>query len=265
MTRELQRLAAFIGPMAPAVPDPGRRGEYVSDAGHYRVPIQYEGVRTWIGAFPAALDGLQPLLPPGLQAQRLRGDRGLLVVQFVDMPNTTIGPYREVGIGIPVRRKAAWPDAPADAVWSPPPMFTIWLPVTSRLARDSGRAIWGYPKTIADVEFHASAERFRGRLLLDSRLLLEVDAPCDAHEEHGTIQMRSVTVLGSQLAHTTITAPAKVARAEDCAASLQIHPGSVVTDLLCEIDVAPEPVDATFVRDFAYELAAPRLVNLGRA
>lgn len=257
MTPDQQRIAAYIGPTARATPDLARPGEYTCESGRFQIPIVYKGVRTWIGAFPAALDRVQALLPRGVAAQKFEGDRGLFVVQFVDMPNTTIGSYREVGMGIPVRKMSGAPPTPSDAIWSPPPVYIVWLPVTSRLARDSGQAIWGYPKTVAEVEFETQQDRFCGRLLLDGKLLLEVDASIAGTPESGVIHMRSVTEIGTRLAQTRITAPATITQYSQFEPCLDIHPGSAVTDVLCQLGVETRPVASTFVCDFDYELTAP--------
>jgi len=159
------------------------------DVGSARVdlPIMYYRDDSFMGIFSAAYEPVRALLPSGeLYPVTLPGGRAMIAVIAFNYLETSIGPYGEVGIAIPCTYgRQAPPLLPLLLEGRFPGWggFVLHLPVTSLVARDAGRVIYGYAKFVADMDF-------RKRPAYQSVRLSEGDA----HILTLTVQQRGLTV-----------------------------------------------------------------------
>jgi hypothetical protein len=174
------------------------------------LPIVYREVRA-IGVYAlisaakaAALlpqrTGLRPILAlPG------RAVLGLIGFDYLD---SSVGPYGEVAIGILCSSRGSWPMASVlfERRLSDTGIFLLHLPVTTEIAREAGRTLWGYPKFLADISFSGQGIRRQCTLAEGARTILEIDVPSigRSHIEHRSF--RTFTVQGSHLLKTTVPA-----------------------------------------------------------
>jgi hypothetical protein len=112
--------------------------------------------------FSADEERVRAILPSGsLEPVRMKKGRAFVGVGAFNYIDTTIGPYGEVGVIVPVvhGRKPA-PIVPLLRESAYPGFGTLvmHLPVTSLLARDGGRVGWGYTKFTSDMAFRVTPE-----------------------------------------------------------------------------------------------------------
>lgn len=134
------------------------------DVGGFEIelPIRYYRSDVFIGIFSAELDAARELLPSSrLHPVRLTKNRAAAGIVAFNYLETGVGPYGEIGIAVlcTLDREAP-PFAPllAEAAWPGFGAFIAHLPVTSRIARQAGRTVWGYPKFVADMDFDITPE-----------------------------------------------------------------------------------------------------------
>lgn len=129
------------------------------DVGSARVdlPVMYYRDDSFMGFFSAAYEPVRALLPSReLFPVTLPNGRATLAVIAFNYMETSIGPYGEVGIAIPcTHQRQAPPLLPLILEGQYPGWggFVLHLPVTSLVARDGGRVIYGYTKFVADMDF----------------------------------------------------------------------------------------------------------------
>lgn len=139
--------------------------EAKTSAGLMSLPVLYRD-----GAFFGAFFGVDPrradaaLAPAGLETWPVLGRAVVLLIGF-EYRDTSIGPYREVGLALLARRPGSRPSLtrylrdpraqPEQALW------VLNLPVDTELARAGGVEVWGYPKYCTSIETHFSAEGVR--------------------------------------------------------------------------------------------------------
>ncbi len=113
-------------------------------------------------------DHLHPVLLPGKRAMA-----GIAAFNYID---TSIGPYGEIGMIVPV----VYGPKPPPVLWpavmeSRYPGFgalVLHLPVTKTIARDAGRGEWGYTKFIADMHFSITPEYMECCMMEGNRHIL---------------------------------------------------------------------------------------------
>jgi hypothetical protein len=153
-------------------------------AGYGGAPVFFHHSRSFEAYFSASSSAVAAMLPSSdLHPVRLPGGRGVVFVaglQHGELTGNGVDglcalPYGEVMIGALVTRRPAPPLLPLVA---PPATgfaagaFVLHLPVTTRVSRDVGRQVWGYPKFVADMDFDDSVAERRVRLTEGGRHIL---------------------------------------------------------------------------------------------
>lgn len=129
----------------------------------FELPVLYFRDDSFQSLFTADLAALRAAMPSDkLQPIRVAPGRGLLGIGAFDYRETSVGPYGEVGVVVPVvyGERPPPPILPAlfDSSWPGFGLVVLHLPVTTLLARDGGRVQWGYAKFLADITFQHTPE-----------------------------------------------------------------------------------------------------------
>lgn len=139
-------------------------------------PILYHRSRSTSTFHRASYEAVRDILPADdLYPVRMPGGDAVISISGMQHEEITANgveglaalPYGEVLVAAAVTRRPAPPFLPLVApTWSgiAAGFFVLHLPVTTRVARDAGRLIWGYPKFVADMEFEESVEASRVQL-----------------------------------------------------------------------------------------------------
>jgi hypothetical protein len=140
---------------------PASSGVDVGGGALIDLPIRYYRTDCFLGIFPADFDAVRDALPSSRLNPVRIGTRAAVGIVAFNYLQTGVGPYGEIGIcalvtldrkappALPLLMEARWPGFGA---------FVFHLPVTSRIARQAGRTIWGYPKFVADMAFEVLPE-----------------------------------------------------------------------------------------------------------
>ena len=179
-------------------------------AGSARIdlPVKYYREDSFMALFPAAYEPTQALLPSqDLHPVKLPGGRAVVMVISFCYLNTTLGPYGEVGVVIPCTyRCQSLPLLPLLLEGRFPSWggYVLHLPVTSKVARDAGRGIWGYPKFVADMDFVKCPEYQRVKLSEGDAHILTLTVQQSGVVIKDNRPLISYSVLEGKLIRTTI-------------------------------------------------------------
>ena len=129
----------------------------------FELPILYFRDDMFALFFTADFAKLKSLIPSDkLHPIRVSRRRALLGIAAFNYLDTSIGPYGEVGVVVPVVRgkRPALPLLPGLLEgWYPNfGALVLHLPVTTQKARDAGRGQWGYTKFVSDMQFDNTPE-----------------------------------------------------------------------------------------------------------
>lgn len=141
----------------------------VTSQGPVQLPILYHRVRNLNAFFMVDTAVLQQALDQAgataLQPGCVWGRRALVAFAAYEYTHTSIGPYNEIGLAVPVVAKgqrAGWrrwletlsaPDLPGRQL----AYFVLHLPVNTDVACAAGREIWGLPKFVAPIQYGREA------------------------------------------------------------------------------------------------------------
>ncbi len=149
------------------------------DAGEFELPILYFREDSFVLFFTADEQRLRDALPsPEMHPVTVGRGRGVVAVAAFNYVETTIGPYGELAVAVPVvygRRPLPLLPLLREANCKGFGMMVLQLPVTTQMARDAGRSVWGYPKFVADMDFLVTPERLKCELREGERLILRVE------------------------------------------------------------------------------------------
>src|SRR5439155_1720179 len=98
-------------------------------------------------------------------------------IAAIDYRDNDLGDYNEVSLALFVRRRGERASVPylgaaLDLVRNRVATWIWKLPVDQRFTCAAGRGIWGFPKSVAQIEFQDVDSRRRCRLVMDGRHVL---------------------------------------------------------------------------------------------
>ena len=105
------------------------------------------------------------LLPgPEFEIVELLPGRGVCIVAIIDYKDNDLGDYNEVSIAFFVRPRGERPAIPylgnwIDLVRGNLGVHIIHLPVNQSFTCEAGATIWGFPKTVQEIDFHYADDR----------------------------------------------------------------------------------------------------------
>lgn len=173
------------------------------------LPIVYRKSAAFFAAFPYPMSAIRGLLPhPMVAPVRLAPGKGVLVVAVFDYEETSIGPYREVGIGFQCRlqRSGPLPLLPllAERLFDDVGPWVQMLPVTTQAACDVGRANWGFPKFVADIRIERGDQRMTCEVAEGGQALLRVEIERPGRPKPMALPLRLYSALGEELLFTEL-------------------------------------------------------------
>lgn len=180
------------------------------DVGGFRVdlPIRYYRTDVFLGIFSADLEAARSALPSSrLHPVRLAKGRAAAGIVAFNYIETGVGRYGEIGIVVlcTLDREAP-PMVPllAESRWPGFGAFVLHLPVTTRIARQAGRTIWGYPKFVADMAFDVAPESQRVDMREEGKDVLSFGVPRRGLTMRDRRPLVTFTARGNELIRTTI-------------------------------------------------------------
>jgi hypothetical protein len=154
------------------------------------------------------------LLPgPELDVVELLPGRALFSIAAIEYRDNDLGDYHEVSLGLFVRRRgepAGLPWLGAALAFARSRVATwIWrLPVNQSFTCEAGRGIWGFPKSVEQIDFADGDGRRRCRLVMGGRHVLDFDVPRGGTRTLPDTPMVTYVYLEGRLHRTTFVSGA---------------------------------------------------------
>jgi hypothetical protein len=143
----------------------------------------------------------QAMLPgDSYEVVELLPGKALLSLAIIDYKVNDLGDYNEVSIAFMVRERGASKGIPYLSGWidllrGNLKTFIHWLPVNQTFTREAGAEIWGFPKTVEDIEFTYEDRRATCRLVADGRHVLTLSVPRGGNKTMPDNEMATYTYI----------------------------------------------------------------------
>ena len=159
-----------------AVATAGRR--WVFEGREVAMPVVVRDAASAAATYLVPSTAARRLLPgPELDVVEVLPGRALFGIAAIDYRDNDLGDYNEVSLALFVRPRGARAGVPylgtaLDFVRNRVATYIWKLPVDQRFTCAAGRGIWGFPKSVAQIEFQDVDGRRRCRLVMDGRHVL---------------------------------------------------------------------------------------------
>jgi len=157
----------------------------------------------------------QALLPgPELEIAEVLPGRGLLSIACIDYRDNDLGDYDEVSIAFFVRERGERKGLPhlramADMMRGQLPTHILHLPVNQAFTCEAGRTIWGFPKTVDEIEFDWSGDRALCVWNRAGQNILKLDLPVGGHRELSEQALSTYSYIDGVLHRTRFVSSAR--------------------------------------------------------
>jgi hypothetical protein len=159
------------------VVDAGAPRSFVVQGRTVDVPVQVRDAISITAMFVVPTAGARRLVPhPALQIPELLPGRSLCILAAVEYLDNDLGRYNEVAITFfaTVARERPTPLLGLAQAYRRHELagYIHRLPVTTSFSRDAGRDIWGFPKTVEQIEFRDEGAQRECTLVVDGAHVL---------------------------------------------------------------------------------------------
>jgi Acetoacetate decarboxylase (ADC) len=140
--------------------------------------------------------------------------RGLLSIACVDYRDNDLGDYNEVSIAFFVRKRGdrkrvPYVGAVFDMMRGVLPTHIIHLPVNQSFTCEAGQTIWGFPKTVDEIDFDTGSDPARCIWNKAGQNVLKLSFPMGGTRELPEQTLRTYSYIDGVLHETTFVSSAE--------------------------------------------------------
>ena len=145
-------------------------------------PVEVRDASSGSASFLVDAKAARRLVPEAFELAQFLPGRALCTLVVVDYRDNDLGDYNEMAVGFMVYPKGRGPTIPwlgtwADMVGGRLASHITHMPVDQSFTRDAGEKIWGYPKTVQQIDIEYRDDRVSGRLVYDGEHAFTLSVP----------------------------------------------------------------------------------------
>lgn len=213
------------------------------------MPVQVRDASSCTVMYDVDAAAAQALLPAPFEVVESSPGRANFALALVDYKDNDLGAYLEVGLILFVRPRSGGEDG----------NLILHLPVDQEFTCEAGCRIWGFPKTVQQIDRTDGDGSTTWTLVMDGELVLRVTAPRGGSDEQPAMPMTSYTMLDG-VPHATLftqqgTGSQLVLGGEGVDLELGSHP---IAKELASLGLPSEPVLSTWTERMQATFEEPR-------
>ncbi len=226
------------------------------------LPVQVRNASSIAGMFWVPTTAVRALVDhPNLQIPEIIPNRTLCTIGLIDYIDNDLGDYNEISIGFFVRYGREVPSRFGSLAlglmrgWAQP--YIHRLPVNQSFTCEAGREIWGFPKTVDEIEFEDRPGARTCTWRKDGRLVMSCEARIGGRGRYRDREMISYAVRDGVLHATPFTSHGEQVGARPGGMKLVLgdHP---IADELRTLGLPRRPLVTTSIGCMSAEFGAPR-------
>ena len=158
-------------------------GVYVIQGQRVELPVVVRDASSGAATYAVSAAAARKLLPnDDLELLEPWPGRALCSIAVIAYGDNDLGKYNEVSIAFFVRRRGTPRGLPflgtvLDFMRGRAATYIRHLPVDGRFTCEAGRTIWGFPKTVEEIDFETEQNRASCRLVMDGQHVLTLSLP----------------------------------------------------------------------------------------
>jgi hypothetical protein len=149
------------------------------------MPVEVRDGSNATAIFDVDLAAAQALAPAGFEVIESAPGRAQFALALVDYRDNDLGSYFEVGTILFVRPEGGGEDG----------NFITHLPVNQEFTCAAGNQIWGFPKSVEQIDVTNTDDTSRWVLTMDGELVLDITVPRGGSDEMPPLPMASYTLI----------------------------------------------------------------------
>jgi len=210
---------------------------YVFQGREVALPVIVRDASSTAATYLVGAQAVRRLLPgPELDVVELLPGRALLSLACIDYRDNDLGDYNEVSLAFFVRRKrdpvgVPYASTALGLMRNRIATYIHRLPVNQSFTCEAGRAIWGFPKTVEEIEFDDAGDRRRCRLAVGGEHVLTFGATRGGKRVLTDAPMLAYSYIDGRLHSTTFTAGATGVGIRLSGAELELGHHSIADEL----------------------------------
>jgi hypothetical protein len=213
------------------------------------MPVVVRDASAGTAVFEVDAVAASALLPAAFEVVEVGHGRAHLAIVVVDYRDNDLGAYREVGLMFFVRPAGGGSDG----------TFIVRLPVDQPFTCEAGQRIWGFPKTLEQIDLTYTDDAATCALSVEGELVLRIRLPREpaADGEMPPTPMTAYTILDGQPHATTFTQGGTGFSMgfDPIALELGTHP---IAKELAGLGLSPAPAFTTWTERMQATFEAPR-------
>lgn len=162
-----------------------RADVYTIQGQEVKLPVEVRHATSAAATYLVKSDAARAMLASDvLDVVELLPGRALFSIAIIDYKDNDLGDYNEVSLAFVVREKRAprgipYLGAAIDVARGKLATCIHWLPVNQSFTRDAGDEIWGFPKTVEeiDIDYPSNPDRMTCRLVAGGQHVLSLSVP----------------------------------------------------------------------------------------
>lgn len=233
-----------------------------------KLPVFYYDNSCYALILSASTRRVQEMLPhPSMHPLEIMPGRALVAFNAFEYRETDIDPYNEFSISFPItfgQRSVPGLGVLRRLAQGCFESYVWQLPVTTEIARWGGVELYGYPKFIADIDFHRDEAGVRCDLAVDGRAILSLQGEhLTALKVQAPLRYKTYSLKnGLPMCANILLNPLAFAQTlRPQSARLSLNPGHPIADALLGLDLGTRPLIYQYAPRAELVLFAPR--NLG--
>jgi hypothetical protein len=156
--------------------------EYEIQGKVIRFPVEVRDATSGAATFLVPTSAAARLIPAEFEIAEILPGRGICSLAMIDYKDNDLGDYNEIAVGFMVVPKGSRPRIPylgtiIDLMKGRLASHITHMPVDQSFTRDAGATIWGYPKTVQEIDIEDLGSRARARLVCDGEHALTLTLP----------------------------------------------------------------------------------------
>ena len=240
-----------------------------SSAVHYEIqsqsvtfPVQVREAASGSAGFWVPSAAAARLIPDAFEVAEFLPGRALCTLVLVDYRDNDLGDYNEMAVGFMVRPRGLRPKLPRWSSWKETlggrmASHIIHMPVDQSFTQEAGSVIWGYPKTVQQIEIDYQADRVTGRLTYDGAHAFTLSVPRGGTREVTDSEITTLSMIDGHPYRTHAKQTLKGMGVRFGGAEVELGTGTIAEELR-SLGLPRRPIMTTWIEEMSASFGPPQ-------